>query len=173
MNLKKLGVMALSAVTMMAPCATTVLADETSKSGETTVKYTQTDGGSWDWSVPTGTGTTTDIDLSDGAKTSTLKITSASIPEDKKIVVTAAGQGTDGAFVMTKTDDTTTTYGFSLTYGDAGTAVTPNSTRLLTYKSSDTSEKSTTITFTPNSTKPKVGEYTGKVTFTATLKGLD
>lgn len=170
MNFKKLGIITLSTVMMMTPFSTIVLADDTTKTSDTTVKYTQADSGSWEWTVPAGSGEASVIDLSNGAKKGTLKISSANIPSDKKIDVTAAGQGTNGEFIMTKTNDSSKTYDFSLSYGDDNKPVTPKETVLLSYASTDTGEKSTTITFTPGAKKPSVGEYSGKVTFTATLK---
>lgn len=171
MKLKKLGAVALSAIAIMTPCATTVSAEET-KSGDTTVTYTQVDSGSWEWTIPGQSGETSSaIDLTNGAQTGELKVTDASIPANRKIDVTASGDGTDGAFIM-QTSDKTKSYGFSLSYTENSEtkSVTPKTTILLSYAAADSGEKSTTVTFTPDSTKPAVGEYSGKVTFTSTLK---
>ncbi len=155
MNFRKLGIAALSAVTMMAPCATTVFAEDPT----TTITYTEAE--SYDWSIPTAAvSVNTDNSFELGVK-------NAKLPSDKKLQVTATGSGTDGAFTMA---NGTATMPYTVKVGESSDAINPGAV-VLTCAPSETSASVTLkVAAAKESGKTyAAGTYTGTITYTASL----
>lgn len=156
MNLKKLGVIALSAVTMMAPCATTVFAEDPT----TTITYTEAE--SYDWNIPTSAvSINTDNSY-------TLGVTNVKLPLDKNLQITATGSGTDGAFTMAYASDTMP---YTVKIGDSSNAITPGAVVLVCNPNYAT-EKSVTLNVAVAKATGKTyaaGTYKGTITYTASL----
>lgn len=155
MNLKKLGVIALSAVTMMAPCATTVFAEDPT----TTITYTEAE--SYTWNIPSSAvSINTDNSY-------TLGVNDVKLPSGKKLQVTATGSGTDGAFTMAKGDDTMP---YTVKVGNSDEAIKPGAV-VLVCKPSQT-ENSVTLNVAvakDASVSYAAGTYTGTITYAASL----
>lgn len=155
MNLNKLGIVALSAVTMMSPLTTIISADDKSSNITYTIDST------YEWTIHSN------LSLNDGSTTGEVKVNSANIATTDTLVITVKGNGTDNAFTM-KDQNGTGSNVISYTVKNGETFVTTGGT-VLTLTSSETAPKTTTLTFALASSNVKAGNYKGTVTYTATL----
>ena len=161
MNLKKLGIVALTTATLLTPFAP-IMADD--KSGTTQVTYEEQ--ATYDWTIPSGGSTGQAIALDNGEQTSTLAVSGVHIASGYMIKITAKGSGTDGAFTMA---NGSSTMAYTVKVGD-GAAISPGAT-VLTCPSTDSSA-SVTLKFAVAKESGKVyevGSYSGTVTYTATI----
>lgn len=177
MNMKKFSIAALSAITMLTPMTSVILAEDpittptpAIQTGTTTVTYTVNS--SWEWNIPTSMNK---IDLSGGsAITGTVGIKDATIEPNKQLRITAIGSGTNGAFTLSHaTQEETIPYTVKIVTGEGETetetAVSPGGT-LFVYSEST---PSVTLRYqvAPETGKTyTAGTYTGTVTYTATLE---
>lgn len=159
MNLNKLGIVALSAVTMMSPLTTNILA--TAGDGTNSTDITYTVDSSYTWTIHSA------ISLNSATTTGDVSVTQANVAADKEIVIKVKGSGTDGAFTMKDKDGTGSN---EITYNvqNGNQAVQVNGT-VLTFGTNDTATKTTRLTFALASSNVKAGNYKGTVTYTATL----
>ncbi len=164
MNINKLGLVAITAATIMTPFTTCVLADV----GDTTVTYTVET--SYNWIIPSTTQGESTMALDDTTKTGTVGVTGVSIPADKKLVVTAKGDGTDDAFTMKLN---TVEMPYTVKVGTSETALAVNGEVLSYVSGEDTgTEKSVELKFDVAKAADvtySAGTYTGHMIFTATL----
>ena len=159
MNLNKLGVVALSAVTMMSPLTTNILAASGDGTNSTDITYTVDS--SYTWTIHSA------ISLNSATTTGDVSVTQANVAADKEIVIKVKGSGTDGAFTM-KDKNGAGSNEISYNVQNGNQAVQVNDT-VLTFGTTDTATKTTTLTFALASTNVKAGNYKGTVTYTATL----
>ena len=96
MNMKKMGIMALSATMLIGCLNISVFADDT-KTATTTVTYSQDS--SFEWTVPSGSDGNA-INLSKGAQSGDVTVKNVNIADYEKLVITAKGSGTNGEFTM-------------------------------------------------------------------------
>ena len=159
MNLNKLGIIALSAVTLMSPVTTTILA--TSGDGNNSTDITYTVDSSYTWTIHSA------ISLNSSTTTGDVSVTLANVAADKEIVIKVKGSGTDGAFTM-KDKDGNGSNEISYDVQNGNEAVQVNGT-VLTFGTNDTAPKTTTLSFVLRSLNIKAGNYKGTLTYTATL----
>lgn len=159
MNLNKLGIIALSAVTLMSPVTTTILA--TSGDGNNSTDITYTVDSSYTWTIHSA------ISLNSSTTTGDVSVTQANVAADKEIVIKVKGSGTDGAFAM-KDKNGAGSNEISYNVKNGNEAVQVNGT-VLTFGTNDTAPKTTTLTFALDSSNIKAGNYKGTLTYTATL----
>lgn len=159
MNLNKLGIITLSAVTLMSPVTTTILA--TSGDGDSSTDITYTVDSSYTWTIHSA------ISLNSSTTTGNVSVTQANVAADKEIVIKVKGSGTDGAFTM-KDKDGNGSNEISYNVQNGNEAVQVNGT-VLTFDTNDTATKTTTLSFALGSSNIKAGNYKGTLTYTATL----
>lgn len=159
MNLNKLGIIALSAVTLMSPVTTTILA--TSGDGNNSTEITYTVDSSYTWTIHSA------INLNSSTTTGNVSVTQANVATDKEIVIKVKGSGTDGAFRM-KDKDGNGSNEISYNVQNGNETVQVNGT-VLTFDTNDTATKTTALTFALGSSNIKAGNYKGTLTYTATL----
>ena len=159
MNLNKLGIITLSAVTLMSPLTTTILA--TSGDGNNSTDITYTVDSSYIWTIHSA------ISLNSSTTTGNVSVTQANVAADKEIVIKVKGSGTDGAFTM-KDKDGNGSNEISYDVQNGNEAVQVNGT-VLTFGTNDTAPKTTTLSFVLRSLNIKAGNYKGTLTYTATL----
>lgn len=163
MNMKKMGIMALSATMLIGCLNISVFADDT-KTATTTVTYSQDS--SFEWTVPSGSDGNA-INLSKGAQSGDVTVKNVNIADYEKLVITAKGSGTNGAFTM-QTVSGSSELAYTVKNGD--TTINPEDT-ILTYEggTDTTGTKSVTLTFAVADTSSAAGSYGGTVTYTASI----
>ena len=159
MNLNKLGIITLSAVTLMSPVTTTILA--ASGDGDSSTDITYTVDSSYTWTIHSA------INLNSSTTTGNVSVTQANVAADKEIVIKVKGSGTDDAFTM-KDKNGLGSNEISYNVQKDNQAVRVNDT-VLTFDTNDTATKTTTLTFALGSSGVKAGNYKGTLTYTATL----
>lgn len=159
MNLNKLGIITLSAVTLMSPVTTTILA--ASGDGDSSTDITYTVDSSYTWTIHSA------INLNSSTTTGNVSVTQANVAADKEIVIKVKGSGTDDAFTM-KDKNGLGSNEISYNVQKDNQAVRVNDT-VLTFDTNDTATKTTTLTFALGSSNIKAGNYKGTLTYTATL----
>lgn len=167
MNMNKLGLVAITATTIMTPFTTSVLAAD----GNTTVTYTVET--SYNWIIPSTTTGGSTMALDDQTKTGTVGVKGVSIPAGKKLVVTAKGDGTNNAFTM-KLNNVEMPY--TVKVGDSESALEVNGEVLSYVSGTDTgTKKSVELKFDvakDTSVTYSAGTYEGHMIFTATLTDI-
>ena len=159
MNLNKLGIITLSAVTLMSPVTTTILA--ASGDGDSSTDITYTVDSSYTWTIHSA------INLNSSTTTGNVSVTQANVAADKEIVIKVKGSGTDDAFTM-KDKNGVGSNEISYNVKNGNEAVQVNGT-VLTFGTNDTAPKTTTLSFALVSSGVKAGNYKGTLTYTATL----
>lgn len=165
MNLKKIGLMALTSATMLMPCTMGVLADDDSKSAD--VKYSVTEG--YDWTIHSAIdfGSNAGINQTVEKTGNVITVTGNVIETGKTLNITVAGSGTNGAFTITNTGGTETLNYHVL---DGTSEKATGSTVLSVEAGTNTASKDLTFKLDTTTKASEVaGNYSGTVTYTATI----
>lgn len=164
MNLNKLGIVALSVVTMMTPVSTVVLAEDPTPTPDAkNSNITYTIDSSYEWQIHS------DLNLNNATSSNPVSgdvtVTKANIASNQNLTIAIKGSGTDGAFTMKDLNGTGTN---EIAYSVNGGNVTTGST-ILTVTAGETMPKAVSLKFALASSDVKAGNYKGQVIYTATL----
>lgn len=164
MNLNKLGIVALSVVTMMTPVTTAALAEDPTPTPDAkNSNITYTIDSSYEWSIHS------DLNLNNATASNPVSgdvtVTKANIASNQNLTIAIKGSGTDGAFTMKDLNGTGTN---EIAYSVNGGNVTTGST-ILTVTAGETMPKAVSLKFALASSDVKAGNYKGQVIYTATL----
>ncbi len=168
MNLKQKvlsGVVALSMVTPLTTVAA-LAADADTKSTDVTYKVTE----GYTWSIHTAIDFGEDKGVNetsvvDKTGTDVVQVTKNVIGDGKKLNITVAGSGSDGAFTIANGN---TVLAYDVAAGDA--AVQTGGTVLDVAAGTNSASKEMHFTLhTSTGTSEVAGSYTGKITYTAAI----
>lgn len=152
--MKKKIISLLAATAMLTACALPVCADDiTSDGGSVSTKVTYNATSNYVVSIPAT------VDVSDGAKTETVSLTTANIKSTEKVTISVSGLDTDKKVTLTNKDDSSKTLKSAVTVD--GAAITDFD---LTKNA-----RNKDITFGAVEGEKVAGEYQGTVTFEAQL----
>lgn len=155
MNLKKLGIVALTTATLLTPFAPIMAEDKS-----TTVTYTVN--ATYQWTIPSEGAS---MVLTTSGVTGKVALSKVNIAEKTKLQVTVKGNGADDAFTMSSGSNT-----MPYTVKIDGKEITKGTTILSCDSSKTEGEVSLTFSVPDNAaTGYKVGEYSGKVIFTTSI----
>ena len=165
MNLKKIGLMTLTSATMLMPCTMGVLAETDSKSAD--VKYSVTEGYEWSIHSAIDFGSNAGVNQTVEKTGNVVSVTENVIETGKTLNISVAGSGTDGAFTIENKSGTATLNYHVL---DGSTEKATGSTVLSVEAGTKTGSKDLTFKLdTSTGTSEVAGNYSGTVTYTATI----
>lgn len=163
MNFKKIGLVALTSATLVAPCTTSIFAEDSKGANLTygvTQGYTWTIHSNIDFGQNEGAGKTIE---KTGNK---INVTSNVLEAGKSLKITVKGSGSGDAFTLTNGGTETLTYHVL----DKESELQTGDTVLTVASGTNEAEKDLTFKLnTTDKTSEVAGNYTGTVTYTASV----